>query len=222
MSEKNSLPPLHRGSDAGSNRDSVRSGSGYAASGRGSVRSHRSGSAAPDVAGSVRSHQSSRAPSVAKSGSLRGSERSITSSVALQKLSKLEDMLVSERRAREQAENTLLAMQQEKMAQSAQSQRPEAGQEQLGQIMTALQRVLSAPADPAGIQQLQSLVRGAPVRTAATPPASRGAATPASQGKPPRAPVPAPAADEPQSFLDAIGQYDRDRKAKKRTTERLM
>ena len=68
--------------------------------------------------------------------------------------------------------------------------------------MNALQRVLAEPHDAGGIAKLRNVVRGAPVRSVNTSAQSGAAAAPS-------------AAEEPRSFLDNIGSYDRERNAKK-------
>lgn len=173
--------------------------------------------------GSIHSNQG-KPPSVAKSGSLKvgGSERSITSSEALSKLQKLEDMLLAERRAREEAENTLLSIQREKYLEGGKSgiHRAAGGgadpQQQLSDIMGALQRLLAQPNDPNNVRKLQAIVRGAPVHSANAPPTPTSSQQTPSLG--PKAGVASETKEEdaPKSFLDQIGQFDRDRKAKQR------
>lgn len=181
-SNNDPLPPAsERGSVAPSQR-SERSARSQASAGHGSQRTASAGRA------------SNKAPSQRSSAG-----RSISSSVALSKLQQLEDMLLEERRAREQAELTLLQMKKSDLERHESVRRGEHAQKQLTEVMGALQRVLAEPHDAGGIKKLQGIVRGAPVRSVNTP-SERSGSQPQEGG----------------SFLDNIGQYERDRKARGR------
>ena len=204
------LPPLPQSAtasdtEASSQRSMTSSRSSVASSYRSSQRSGGSGRSG--------SQQHGHGGSSVGSGSVRSSQRSITSSVALGKLQALEGMLSQERRARERAETTLLALQKERSARHEADSRNERSQEQLSSVMSALQRVLTDPQDGNGIRKLQAIVRGAPVRNVATPDLRAE-----KQHHRQHAVVDHDTIDsnnkEPRSFLDAIGKYDRDQKKK--------
>jgi hypothetical protein len=91
-----------------------------------------------------------------------GSERSITSSEAMNKLQLLEKMLSQERKAREQAESTLLMLERERKAKEEAQRRSDAAQKQLSEVMLALQDLVGHPTDAVNIRKLQSIVRGKP------------------------------------------------------------
>lgn len=224
------LPPIN---DNASQRSSVRSSVRSQTSSKAATASIRSSqrssgsAAAHDVAvgGSVRSSQRSTGTSNARysdksAGS--GSVRSITSSQALGKLAQLEDMLIRERHARESAENTLLALQKERIAREEATKKSESTEAQLSSIMNALQKVIISPDDTGNIRTLQQIVRnqgpgGARDKNAyVAPPSSNGSNRVGTTSV--RSSVAASSTrssvrtGEPRSFLDGVGQYERDRK----------
>lgn len=172
----------------------------------------------------ARAASSGRASSGRAGGGGSSAGRSITSSVALSKLQQLEDMLLEERRAREQAELTLLTMQREKLEREDKLDKGAHAQKQLSEVMSALQRVLAEPHDAGGITRLRNIVRGAPPKSlgprggdANTANASAGGAGAAGGAGPSSSAAADDGADstrsgQPRSFLDNIGSYDRDKK----------
>lgn len=150
-----------------------------AASNRSGAGSTRSG--VPAVAASERSHRS------------QGSAGSISSSVALGKLAQLEKMLLEERRAREEAENTMLALQRERIAKDEATRKFEATERQLAAVMEAVKGVVSNPENPGNIRKLKTILTGVSDTSQAADPVATN-----SDGR-------------PRSFLDAVGQYERDR-----------
>jgi hypothetical protein len=161
-----------------------------ATSERGSVRSHTSVAPPGSQRDSTRSHQSLGGASAGGA-----SQRSITSQVALEKLQMLEEMLLRERQAREEAESTLLAMQREKVSKEDANRQSQRAQRQLGDVMSALQTILVDPTDARAIRRLQSVVRGSPQAAAGSEDAA----------------IRQDAKQPSKSFLDGIGQYERDR-----------
>ena len=92
----------------------------------------------------------------------RTSMRSITSSVALGKLNKLEELLLQERKAREEAESTLITLQRERASREEATRKAEHTKQQLDDVMLALRQVVSAPDDPRNVSKLHSLLQGRP------------------------------------------------------------
>lgn len=153
--------------------------------GAGSTTSQRQATGLP-AAVSERSHRS------------QGSNRSITSSVALGKLAQLEQMLLEERGARENAENTMLQLQRERIVRDEASRRQAALEKQLEKVMTAVKSVVSDPENPSNVRKLKAVLTGG---SASSTPSERGAVN--SEGR-------------QRSFLDGVGQYEREReKARK-------
>lgn len=173
------------------------------------------------------------APSEGHASVKTSSQRSITSSQALSKLQQLEELLLAERKAREQAEETLVALQRERIARDEATHRSEAAQQQLGDVMSALRTAVSNPSDPTTLRKLQAILRGNPKTvSAAEQPASAYQSTVVG---PSVKPVSAPgnkkddavdadssstaqrlrAANGQISFLDGLGQYERDRAKEK-------
>jgi hypothetical protein len=176
-------------------------------------------SAVDDAVQSVRSSQRSAGVS----------QRSITSSIALSKLAALETLLLEERRARENAENTLLGLQRERILREEATKQSEATQKQLNDLLVALRAVVVNPENPTCVRKLQGIIQGRD-----TPLSASGQATPAA-AIPPPPPPPAvftnkekeealaairkggngTASDassnlgRPRHFLDALGQYER-------------
>jgi hypothetical protein len=185
------------------------------ASRRSDTGSRRSELAGVPPAESIGRQSSARASSGRAGASTAG--RSITSSVALSKLQQLEDMLLEERRAREQAELTLLRMQKDKLERDSKLDKGAQAQKQLSDIMGALQKVLAEPNDTGSITKLRSIVRGAPVRSVGgRPNDSTSASKPAAANSQrdetgSEARSSAGAEEKPRSFLDNIGSYDRER-----------
>lgn len=151
-------------------------------------------------------HQSERA-SLQSSKRSAASTRSITSSVALSKLRTLEEMLMKERTAREMAEDTLVALQRERIAREQAMKQSEHAQKQLSTVMSALQRVLTQPNDPASVRKLQAIVRGMPVNSA-----TRTDSANAENDSETSSVAEARAAGQERSTLDGLGQNERDKK----------
>ena len=161
---------------------------------------------------SAHSHQSSQRTSTSVS------KQSISSSVALSKLQQLEEMLLKERRARETAEATLLAVQRERAARDEATRQSAQAQRQLAEVMSALQSVVACPDEKKNVERLQQILRGNAVRgdVAGTP--ADPAEKPASQSSSQRAPQ-----DKQQrSFLDGIGQYERARQKDKKARRQQL
>jgi hypothetical protein len=204
------LPPVVPKSPAaaGSSRSSQRSAGKIAA-------------AVDDAVQSVRSSQRSAA----------GSQRSITSSVALSKLAALETLLLEERKARENAENTLLGLQRERILREEAAKQSECTQKQLNDLLTALKAVVVDPDNPACVRKLQGIIQGrdTPLNGSRLP-------TPAAAVPPPPPPLVSVLSSKekeealaslrksgntysegssnlgrPRHFLDALGQYERQR-----------
>ena len=210
------LPPINdNASQRSSVRSSVRSHASSKGAGGSSVRSSQrsTGSAAHQVeagvGGSVRSSQRSGSQRYSDKSAGTGSVRSITSSQALGKLAQLEEMLIRERHAREHAENTLLALQKERIAREEATKKSDNTEKQLTSIMNALQKVIISPDDTGNIRKLQNIVRTQgngkkgchdddddSVRSSAAASSTRSSVR----------------TGEPRSFLDGMGQYERDRK----------
>src|SRR3989338_3441814 len=83
------------------------------------------------------------------------SVRSITSTVALEQLRQLDDVLMRERHAREEAERTLQILQQERADKHAATRRSEKTERQLQTILSTLNKVLENPDDVKKLQNLQ-------------------------------------------------------------------
>lgn len=202
------LPPLAPGTTKPSAAKPNKDTDVEKASVRSSVRSQKSvGSAqgvapaAPEqTAGDDKVERASQR-SVPKTDKSVGSAsvRSITSSVALQKLAQLEEMLVKERQAREQAENTLLALQRERIAREEATKQSQVAQRQLTDVLSALRTVVLSPDEPANVRKLQKILQG---RTnSGDDTASTRSAASSNQNN-----------NAPRSFLDGMGQYERERK----------
>jgi hypothetical protein len=199
------------GSSVSSNRDSNTAERPQTQSGRApseknldDARSQCSGASRRSKLATSLGHGSQRS-----TGGASTAGRSITSSVALSKLQQLEDMLLEERRAREQAELTLLKMQKQKLERDDKLDKGAAAQRQLAEVMGALQTVLAEPHDAGGIAKLRNIVRGAPVRSA--PRSSGGGTSHLGVEGAGSNPVRTASAQEPRSFLDNIGSFDRER-----------
>lgn len=198
-STRGSLRPSSRGGAGGAQSTAATAGGDNI-----SVRSERSGRSQ----GAVASERSAGAGSNAQAGgSVRtssqagaGSTRSISSSQALEKLQQLEQVLNQERHAREEAETTLLALSKERQAKDAALQQSQMAQKQLGEVMSALQKILADPNDGAAIRRLQGVVRSTGVS---------GTNSNSKSGRP-------AAVEENATFLDGIGQYERDRQQLRR------
>ena len=135
------------------------------------------------------SHRSAKSSHRSAPGT-NNSTRSITSSVALAKLDQLEKMLLSERAARMEAENTMLALQQERLARDEALRKSEAAQKQLNDVLKAVRSVVDAPDNPGNIRRLQAVITGRPLTGGS---------------------VPSIEAEHPRCFLDGIGEYERQR-----------
>jgi hypothetical protein len=166
----------------GSNK--IAAGSGASQRSVAPTGSQRAG--VPPIAPSERSHRS------------QGSNRSITSSVALGKLAQLEHMLLEERSARESAENTMLQLQRERIVRDEASRRQAALEKQLETVMAAVKGVVADPDNPSNTRRLKAVLTGGQTSSAAS---ERDAVN--SEGR-------------QRSFLDGVGQYEREReKARK-------
>ncbi len=124
----------------------------------------------PPVEGSTPANAQEKAESTrsSKRGSVKStgtSKASITSSQALSKLQDLEALLLAERRAREEAEETLISLQRERIGREAERQKSEQAQKQLSDVMNALTRVVSNPSDPVYRKKLQAILQGQKVST---------------------------------------------------------
>ena len=134
-----------------------------ASEGRGSSRayggdSQRSGSRRGGSERYGGSERSGRSASSAGTSSTARTGASISSSVALGTLNKLEAMLMEERRARQGAESMLLSLQKERVAREDAVRQSEATRRQLEGLMTALRSVVKEPNNAANVQRLQSLL----------------------------------------------------------------
>ena len=228
------LPPLPK-SPAGSTRSSQRAKQPAAQN----ATESQIQQAVEDAVRSVRSSQRSVG---------EGSQRSITSSVALSKLAALENLLLEERRARENAENTLLGLQRERILREEAAKQSEATQKQLNDLLTALRAVVVDPENPTCVRKLQNIIQGKD-----TPLPSRQA-TPAGSQQPRAAqsiPQPPPVSGaftvqekeaaiasikkqgklgsdassssnlgRPRHFLDALGQYERARERERQKNKK--
>jgi len=96
--------------------------------------------------------------------------------------------LLEERRARQEAEHTLLLLQKEKQATKEATQKADQAQQQLNELLAALRKVVIAPERPENVRSLENLVRGARV----TPNAQRGGAPAKSEGRSAKSSHPAP------------------------------
>lgn len=180
---------------------------------RGSTRSSAAAAAGSQRSSGAQSGGSRRSSSSNNGGAAAtGSQRSINSTQALEKLQLLEEMLARERQAREEAEGTLLALQKERQAKDLALRQSQSAHRQLNDVMSALQKILVDPQDTSAIRRLQAVVRGSPqaVATMSQPSATRHAVGPSSSDV-----EPTPAGGT-GSFLDGIGQYERDRKLQRR------
>lgn len=203
MSTGRSLPPISPTSTV-------------TASQRSSVRpSQRAGGADGPLGGQQASQRSvGKASTSHQSHHSQGSSRSITSSVALGKLAQLEEMLIAERRAREDAENTMLALQRERIAREEAVRRSESSEKQLADILHAVRTVVAAPENPGNIRKLQTLLKGG---------AAQGGSSGATSSTPPTVTDPTLNSDgRPRNFLDSVGQYERSREKAKREAKQAQ
>jgi hypothetical protein len=107
-------------------------------------------------------------------------------------------MLVEERSARESAENTMLQLQRERIVRDEASRRQAALEKQLEKVMSAVKSVVGDPENPSNVRKLKAVLTGG--STSSTP-SERDAVN--SEGR-------------QRSFLDGVGQYEREReKARK-------
>lgn len=93
--------------------------------------------------------------SASTSGRTESSSRSITSTVALEQLRQLDEILMRERQAREEAERTLSILQHERAEKDVATRRSEKTERQLQTILNTLSRVLENPDDLRKLRQLQ-------------------------------------------------------------------
>jgi hypothetical protein len=150
--------PSSRDSVRGSDRNATAAASNAAAAGS-SVRS--AAAAAPSDANALLATTASQR-SRATATTTGGSQRSITSSVAIEQLRQLDDVLARERMAREEAERTLQILHQERAAKDTAARRSERTERQLQTILKTIQKVINEPSDGARLRQLQRIAaRGA-------------------------------------------------------------
>ena len=207
-----------------------------------SVRTTTSASVSMRTASSKKSAASSKKsvdvlPPAVEAGSQRsqasttktGSKRSITSSQALGKLDQLEKLLLEERRAREQAEDTLLALQRERVGRESERQKSEQTQKQLSDVMSALSKVINNPSDPIGRRRLQAILQGHHVTQTSPTPSLPPVAGSNGRGSDAVSVASTTSSQRVQrakeqgniSFLDSLGQYERDKEREKKKAKAL-